>query len=85
MVQLPMPFINMHLINIHPIYKPPPLTIPISSQNQVIPRHHPFPHLPVLVERPVLQPVAPLPLPSIFSILILVPELHSDTVLSERE
>lgn len=80
-----MPLINRHLINIDPIHKPPPLAVPISPQNQVIPGHHPLPHLPLLIERPILQPVAPFPLPPILTILILVPELHSDAVLCERE
>lgn len=82
---LPVPFINIDLININPIYKPPPLSIAIRPQKQVIPRHHPLPHLPVLVKRPILQPVASLPLIFIVVILILVPELHGDAIVRERK
>lgn len=39
----------------------------------------------MLIERPVLQPVAPLPLHLVLPVLILIPELHRDLVLPERE
>lgn len=78
-----MPLVNMHLINIHSIRKPPTLPIPIRSQNHIIPRHHPLPHLPLLIERPILQPITPLPPLGILSILVLVPELYGDAVLRE--
>ena len=77
---------NLRLVNIHPIHKPPPLPIPIGSNQDIIPTHHPLTHLPRLaVESPVLQPVAALPAQPIVRVLELVPELHGDPVVRERE
>lgn len=72
---------NHHLIHIHPVPKPPPRL----PNLHIIPTHHPLPHHPVIPIRPILQSITPLPDVSRTPILILVPELHGDFILVERE
>lgn len=72
---------NLHRINIHPILIPPLL---LTNLN-IIPTHHPLPHNTILIERPILEPIAALPLHPIMGILILVPELNGDLIISKRE
>lgn len=76
---------NSNILNIHSIHKPPPLPIPFNPKHHVIPRHHPLPHFTFTIKRPILQPITPLPFHPILCILILVPELHGDAVIGERE
>ena len=76
-----MPLSNLHTIHIHALLEPP---LPFPNLH-IIPAHHPLPHPPIRIERPVLQPIAPFPLHPITRILILVPKLHGDLVLGERE
>lgn len=64
-----------------PIYKPP---LPFPNPH-IIPAHHPLAHLPLRVERPVLEPVAALPPHPLVRVPVLVPELHRDRGVPERE
>lgn len=45
----------------------------------------PLAHFAVLCECPILEPITALPLHSVVGILKLVPELHCDLVVGERE
>ncbi|KAL4781590.1 hypothetical protein BJX76DRAFT_335189 [Aspergillus varians] len=75
-----------YILNIHPINKSPPFTVPVRSKDDIIAAHHPLAHLSCFpVEGPVFKAVAPLPLHGVVDILILVPELDRDTVIGEGE
>lgn len=86
------PFLTMSLWYLHPIHplcpqtlKPLSLSIPVLSNHDIIPTHHPLLHFPILVKRPMLDPIASLPFHFIHGILILIPELHGDSVVLEGE
>ncbi|KAK5635778.1 hypothetical protein RRF57_011490 [Xylaria bambusicola] len=70
---------DIHSININPIHKPPLTTI----KAYVVSAHHPLTHEPVISKRPVLKSVSPPPLA--IGVMPLVPELHGDAVVRERE
>lgn len=75
---------NRYVFNVNSINKPPSFSVPVRPQNQVITTHHSFSHLPrFLVKGPVLEAVAALPAHLIFNILVFIPELHRNTVISE--
>jgi len=67
---LPMLLPNHHPIHILHILRKPPLAL---LNQHIIPTHLPLPHPPILRKRPILQPITPLPLHSIFRVLILIP------------
>lgn len=80
-ITLPVLLTNFHRIDIHPL-REPPLTF---TQFDVISRHLALPHLTILRKRPILQPIASLPLHPIMLISVLVPKLHSDLIICERK
>lgn len=73
---------DVHSIHIFYPFMEPSLSL---SDLHIIPAHHPFLHTPILCKRPILQPIAPLPLHPIFGVLILIPELDGDFVSGEGE
>lgn len=72
---------DLNLIHIHALPEPP---LPLCELD-VVPTHHALPHPAVGRKRPVLQPIAPLPLHPVVRVLVLVPELHGDAVVAEGE
>lgn len=64
-------------------FKPSSLSISVLSNVDVVPAHHPFLHDSIRIKRPMFDPIASFPLHAIKRILILVPKLHSDLVVSE--
>jgi len=72
---------NLHTIDINPFHEPP---LTLLNQN-IIRRILPFPHAPISSKRPILKTVGSLPLQPVTRILVLVPKLHSDLVVSEGE
>jgi len=76
---LPMSFGNIHFIHIDTVCEPPSFL----TNLYIIPAHLPLPHLAILSERPVFQPIASFPLVAIVGILVLVPKLDSDLVVCE--
>lgn len=77
---LPMLLTDVHLIDIHALHKPPLA----HAKHEIITRHLPFHHPPVLAKRPILEPIATLPQP-VVRITELVPELDCNLVVSESE
>lgn len=67
---------NLHRIHIHALFEPALL----GRNLHVVPAHLPLRVPPVGRKRPVLEPVAPLPLHPVVGVLVLVPELHRDLV-----
>lgn len=78
---LPMFFSNLHLIYVNPIDKP---SLSLLNE-QIVPTHHSLTHFPFCIKRPILKPIAPLPQHTVFCVLILVPELHSDLTVAKRK
>jgi hypothetical protein len=77
---------NLGLVDIHPFHEPTTFAIPIRPQNKIIPRHLTLSHLPrLVVKRPIFQTIASLPFHPIARVLILVPKLHGDAVVSKRK
>lgn len=74
---------NVHLIHINAVNKPSPLSIPVRSQQNIIPAHHPLTHLALAIKSPVLKPVTALPTHPVLHVLILVPELYSNAILGK--
>src|SRR5215469_9651873 len=72
---------NRHLIHIYTILEPPILLL----QLDVIPTHLTLPHYAILTKCPILKTITSLPLHTVIGILILVPELYCDLVVSERK
>ena len=54
--------------------------IPIGPKNNIIATHHPSLHLPLLIKRPMLNPITPFPPHLILGIAVLIPELHGDLI-----
>ncbi|PPJ51943.1 hypothetical protein CBER1_09686 [Cercospora berteroae] len=77
----PMLLPNLHRINIDPLLGPPLLLLNFN----IIPTHLPLPHDPLIIKRPILQAIAPLPLHPIILILILIPKLHRNTIFCKSE
>ncbi|EAL85810.1 hypothetical protein AFUB_096040 [Aspergillus fumigatus A1163] len=79
-------FADVYSINVNPINKPAAVTVPVRSKYHVIPAHHSLAHLASFpFKRPILEAVAALPAHPIFCVLILVPELHGNTVICESK
>ena len=76
-----MSFRNRHLIHIHTLLKPPILLLQVD----VVPTHLTFPHYAILPKCPILKTITSLPLHAVVGIPILVPELHGNLVVRERE
>lgn len=74
-------FTNCNLIDIHPVLEPP---LRLGNLD-IVPAHLPLAHPAILGERPVLEPVAPLPLQGVVLVLVLIPELYGDLVIAECE
>jgi hypothetical protein len=72
---------NVNGIDINAILEPALL---LGDLN-IISTHLPLAHDSILPERPVFESITALPLHAIMGILIFVPELDSDLVLSESE
>lgn len=64
---------NIDLIHIDTVLEPPL----VLADRYFITAHHPLSHNPLLVKRPIFQPVASGPLASL-PMLVLIPELHCD-------
>ena len=79
--RLPVLLRDLHTIHIDTFFEPPS----ILDDFDIITTHLPLPHHPILRERPVLQPITPLPLHAIVRILVLVPELHRNLISAECE
>ena len=78
---LPMSLSNVNSVHIHPVHEPP-----VSLRNlDIIPAHLPLSHAAILRKRPVLEAITTLPLHSVISVLVLIPELDSDLVVRESE
>jgi hypothetical protein len=79
-------FADVYSIDVNSINEPSAVTVPVRSKYQVIPAHHPLAHLASFpVKCPILKAVAALPAHPIFYVLILVPELHGNTVIRESK
>lgn len=75
---------NVSLLHIDAVDKPSALAIPVRTEHDVIPAHHPLAHLARLpIKSPVLEAIAPLPAHAVIRILILVPELDCNAVVGE--
>lgn len=75
---------NRDIFHVSTIHKPPTVSITVRADEHVIPTHHPLAHLPRLpVKSPVLETIAPLPAHPVLGVLILIPELHRDSVIRE--
>lgn len=78
---LPMLLTDLDTLNINTVSEPPPF---LPNLN-IIATHLALPHPAVLCKCPVLEAIASLPLHSILSVLVLVPELDCDFVVLEYE
>lgn len=72
---------NRHLVHVHTLLEPPILLL----QLDVVPTHLTLPHYAILPKRPILKTITSLPLHAVVGIPILVPELHGNLVVRERE
>jgi hypothetical protein len=64
---------NRDLIHINIVLEPPFLL----ADRYFITAHHPLSHNPLLIKRPIFQPIASGPL-ACLPMLVLIPELHCD-------
>jgi hypothetical protein len=68
---------DLYGVDIHPVGKPP-----ITCLKQyIISTHHPLHHLTVRSERPIFQAVTTLPLHSVISVLVFIPELDGNLII----
>jgi hypothetical protein len=72
---------NVDLIHINAFNKPSLA----YTKHDIVPRHLPLPHAPILRERPMLQTITPLPGHTVISVAVFIPELHGDLVVGEGE
>lgn len=73
-------------IYVNALNKPASLAIAVRSEEQVITAHHTLAHFPRFsIKSPILQSIAPLPTHSVSRVLVFIPELHGDAIITERK
>lgn len=77
---------DRNLININSFNKPSSFTIPILPKKHIIATHHTLTHLSSLpIKGPIFQPITSLPSQLIISVLILIPELNRNAIITKCE
>lgn len=78
---LPVLLRDIDRVHVDPIFEP---TLVIGYQD-IVTAHLPLTHATVIRKRPIFEAIASLPLHAIICVLVLVPELHCNLVVSKGE
>ena len=79
--KLPVLLGNLDRVHVYAVFIPPLLL----TNLHIIPAHLSLPHAAVVGERPIFEPVTPLPLHPVVHILIFIPKLDCNLVVRKRE